>query len=248
MLQATIEAEPLSALLAPTAAIVDECRVQFSPEGVSIRAADPAVVATVDASLAPEAFETYETDGTVVGVTLERLMDVTAAVDAGDVIDLAIDDDGTHLRIDAGSLSYTLGLIDTDSIRQEPDLEGQIDFPASVAMDASMFDRGVRAAAMVTDHLRLELDDGGTTFTMRATGDTDEATLSPADVDVSANGTNAVGSLFSLEYLQGMNRAIPGAVNLTIEFGEAIPARLSYAVDDHGPAVTYLLAPRLQQQ
>jgi len=52
-------------------------------------------------------------------------------------------------------------------------------------------------------------------------------------------------SLFSIEYLKSINKAIPKTAEIVIELGESFPIKIHFATDS-GVDVTYMLAPRIQ--
>jgi proliferating cell nuclear antigen len=62
-------------------------------------------------------------------------------------------------------------------------------------------------------------------------------------IDLSAGPAN---SLFSLDYLKDMNKAIPGDAEVTVDLGEEFPVKLHYEFGEGMGHVTYMLAPRIQ--
>ena len=56
----------------------------------------------------------------------------------------------------------------------------------------------------------------------------------------------AADSLFSLDYLKDMNKAIPSDAEVTIELGEEFPVKLHYQIAEGMGNITYMLAPRIQ--
>jgi len=68
--------------------------------------------------------------------------------------------------------------------------------------------------------------------------------LGPDDViDLTPGPAN---SLFSLDYLKDMNRAIPSDAEVTVELGDEFPVKLHYDFAEGLGAVTFMLAPRIQ--
>jgi proliferating cell nuclear antigen len=245
MFKAIVSASTLRDALDSVSVLVDECKVRLNEDGLSIRAVDPANVGMVDLSLDSAAFESYEADGGVIGVNLTRLEDIAGMGNAGDLVHLELDEETRKLHIRIDGLSYTLALIDPDSIRQEPDIP-DLDLPARIVVEGNQLDRGITAADMVSDHINLRVDEDAETFHIEAEGDTD-------DVDFEL-GTDALidlepgpaDSLFSLDYLKDMNKAIPGDAEVTIELGEEFPVKLHYDFAEGMGNVTFMLAPRIQ--
>jgi proliferating cell nuclear antigen len=143
-------------------------------------------------------------------------------------------------------LSYTLALIDPDSIRQEPDIP-DLDLPAEIIVEGQQLDRGIKAADMVSDHIRLRVDEDEPAFYVEAEGDTDDVDLRLGEGDlISLDTSGPADSLFSLDYLKDMNKAIPKDAEVRVELGEEFPVKLHYTFAEGLGEVTFMLAPRIQ--
>ena len=245
MFKAIVSAETLTDALDSVSVLVDECKIRLNEEEFSIRAVDPANVGMVDLSLDAAAFESYEADGGVIGVNLGRLEDIAGMANSGDLIQLELNEETRKLHIQIDGLSYTLALIDPESIRQEPDIP-DLDLPAQVVLEGNQLNRGITAADMVSDHISLRVDDGEEAFYIEAEGDTDDVDLKLTSDDLIDLTAGAADSLFSLDYLKDMNKAIPKATEVTVDLGEEFPVKLHYEFAEGLGHVTYMLAPRIQ--
>jgi len=247
MFKAIVSAETLKDALDSVSVLVDECKIRLNDEEFAIRAVDPANVGMVDLSLAAAAFESYEADGGVIGVNLGRLEDIAGMANSGDLIHLELDEETRKLHIQIDGLSYTLALIDPDSIRQEPDIP-DLDLPAEIVLEGSQLNRGITAADMVSDHIALRVDPDEEAFYIEAEGDTDDVDLKLDSDDLIDLTAGAADSLFSLDYLKDMNKAIPKSTEVTAELGEEFPVKLHYEFAEGLGQVTYMLAPRIQSE
>ena len=245
MFKAIVGASTLQDALDSVSVLVDECKIRLNVEEFSIRAVDPANVGMVDLTLEAAAFESYEADGGVIGVNLARLEDIAGMANSGDLIHLELDEETRKLHIEVDGLSYTLALIDPDSIRQEPDIP-DLDLAAEIVVEGAQIDRGIKAADMVSDHIRLRVDETDEAFFIEAEGDTDDVDLELAREDLIALTAGPADSLFSLDYLKDMNKAIPGDAEVTIELGEEFSVKLHYGFAEGLGQVTFMLAPRIQ--
>lgn len=245
MFTATIEANAFRNALEAVGVLVEECRVHVDSDGMRFRAADPALVALVDLTLDAEQFEQYEARETVLGVNLDRLAEILGVAERGDHVRMAFDDESRKLHVDVGTLSYTLGLLDPQSIRDEPDLP-DLEPPAEVALEGYHIDRGVTAAEMVSDHLRLAVDEDSETFAIEAEGDTDDVAVELGRDEVAKLVPGPADSLYSLDYLTRINRVIPGDTTVTLELGEEFLAGLEFEVPEAEQSVSYRIAPRIQ--
>ena len=247
MFKAIVSASTLRDALDSVSVLVDECKVRLNEDGLSIRAVDPANVGMVDLSLDAAAFESYEADGGVIGVNLARLEDIAGMGNAGDLVHLELDEETRKLHIRIDGLSYTLALIDPDSIRQEPDIP-DLDLPARIVVEGNQLDRGITAADMVSDHINLRVDEAVETFHIEAEGDTDDVDFEMGPEDLIHLEAGPADSLFSLDYLKDMNKAIPGDAEVTVELGEEFPVKLHYEFAEGLGQVTFMLAPRIQSE
>ncbi|MHB9287288.1 DNA polymerase sliding clamp [Halobacteriales archaeon Cl-PHB] len=245
MFDAIVSASTLQATLDSVGVLVDECKIHLNEDGLEIKAVDPANVGMVDMRLDETAFESYETDGGVIGVNLVRLMDIAGMASGDQLVHLQLDEETRKLHISIDGLEYTLALIDPESIREEPDLP-DLDLPATIVIEGRDIDRAVTAADMVSDHIELGVDDAEEVFYVSAEGDTDDVHLELGTDDLISLVAGEAASLFSLDYLKDMNKAIPSDAEVTIELGEEFPVKMHFDVAEGDGVVTYMLAPRIQ--
>jgi proliferating cell nuclear antigen len=99
---------------------------------------------------------------------------------------------------------------------------------------------------MVSDHIALGVDADAEHFYVDAEGDTDDVHLELDREDLIDLQAGDAHSLFSLDYLQDMNRAIPKDAEVTMELGEEFPIKMHFDIAEGEGAATYLLAPRIQ--
>jgi proliferating cell nuclear antigen len=167
--------------------------------------------------------------------------------DSGEIVEIELNEETRKLDVEIGSqLSFTVALIDPDSVRQEPDIP-DLDLPAEVGIPGSEISRSLRAADLVSDHVRLSADPDAEAFHVAADGDTD-------DVDVTLNGdtltdvsvSESVESLFSLDYLQDMKRAIPSGESVSFQLGSEMPVRFGFETDAADVECECMLAPRIK--
>jgi proliferating cell nuclear antigen len=244
---AIIEGSTIANALDSVSVLVDECKIRFKPDEMTIRAVDPANVGMVGLRLSDESFESYKGGGeeNVIGINLGRFEDIIGMANSGDLVQMELNERTRKLEIHIDGLSYTLALIDPDSIRQEPDIPN-LDLPAEVVAEGRQINRGITAADMVSDHITLRVDEQDEAFFIEAEGDTDDVDLRLSSDDLVDINAGPANSLFSLDYLKDMNKAIPKTAEVTMEVGEEFPVKLHYTLDDGRTAVTYMLAPRIQ--
>ncbi|MFD1646508.1 DNA polymerase sliding clamp [Haloarchaeobius litoreus] len=245
MFKAIVSAETLKTTLDSVSVLVDECKVHLDEDGIEIRAVDPANVGMVDLRLSAEAFESYEADGGVIGVNLSRLEDIAGMADAGQLVELELDEETRKLHIQIDGLEYTLALIDPDSIRQEPDIP-DLDLSAEIVIEGKDINRAVKASDMVSDHIALGVDADDELFYVDAEGDTDDVHLELTTEQLIDLQAGDARSLFSLDYLKDMNKAIPADAEVTLELGAEFPLKITFPIAEGQGSVLFVLAPRIQ--
>ncbi|MEA2045323.1 MAG: DNA polymerase sliding clamp [Euryarchaeota archaeon] len=247
MFKAVIDAETLRDAIDAVSSLVDEVRFAISENGIELKAVDPANVAMVSFRIDPEAFEYFEAAQGDIGVDLVRLSDVLSMADRGENVTLELDEENHKLKIGLNSLSYTLSLIDPSAIRKEPRVP-DLDLPAHVVLPGPQLRKAIRAAEKVSDHVILGVsDDPEDMFYMEASGDIDSLVLKIPSMELLGMKPGKARSLFSLDYLSDMSKAIGKAQEVKLEMGVDYPLRVYFSLSQ-GVDINYLLAPRIEQE
>ncbi|EMA55661.1 MULTISPECIES: DNA polymerase sliding clamp [Halococcus] len=243
--EAVVSAETAQTVVGLVGALVDECCLHLDDDGVRIPAVDPASVAMVDLELSDDAFEAYEAGGGRIGVDVDRLAAVVGMADRGQRVALALDPETRTLEIVIDELEYTLALIDPEAIRSPPDLsETAVDLTGEAVVDADVIDQALRAADMVANQIAFGIDADAKTFYVEAEGDTDDVSLALTADDLVDFTPGDAHSLFSLDYLNAINRAIADAPDIGLQLGTETPIEIGYEFADGAGAVEYVVSPR----
>jgi proliferating cell nuclear antigen len=244
MFKAVINAEALRDAIDAVSSLVDEVKFSLSEKGLELKAVDPANVAMVSLVVRPDAFDYFKATTSEIGIDLVRLSDVLSMADKGENIQLELDEENHKLKIGVGSLSYTLSLIDPTAIKKEPRIP-ELDLPAHVTLPGSELRRAVKAAEKVSDHVILGVSDES--FYMEAKGDIDSLKLKIPGTELLGMKPGEARSLFSLDYLEDMSKAIGKANEVTLEMGIDYPLRVNFKLGQ-SIDISYLLAPRIEQE
>ena len=249
MFRSEINAGLLKSSVDTVSVLVDECKVRLDEDGLSIKAVDPANVGMVELDIPADSFDSYEADEEVLGLNLVRFEDIVGMANKGDVVEMELDEETRKLTIRIDGLRYTLSLIDPDSIHQEPNVP-DLDLPGDIELAGREIRRGVKAAGMVSDHMAFGVSGDDDTFYMRAEGDTDDVRVDLTEEDVIGleTGGEKAESLFSLDYLDSMAKAIPNDAAVDVEVGDDYPVKMNFDVAGGDAHVTYLLAPRIENE
>ncbi|WP_302083060.1 DNA polymerase sliding clamp [Salinibaculum rarum] len=250
-MQARIDPDTFLDALTPVSTLVDECKMHLTDDGIEIRAVDPANVGMVDLDIGVRAFEKYDANGSTIGVNLNQLMDQVKSISNQPMdevmLTLALDDETRKLSLSGGAMEFKLALIDPESIRDEPDLP-ELDLPAEAVLEADWLTQGINAANMLSDHMTFGVNKDDRELYMRAEGDTDDWDLSLNDrdeglIDISSG---AAHSVFAVDYLNDMKKAMPDDAEVTMQLGEEFPVKMFFSLADGHVDTQYMLAPRVQ--
>lgn len=248
-LNATATPSVLLDLLTAVGTLVDECKLRLDDEGMHVRAIDPANVGMIDLTLEKEAFLQYNATDSTIGVNIDRLTESLSMIEKGDEATITVDDEGLNLQ--GSNLEFNLSLIDPDSIRADPDIP-DIDHAANATLSGAAFNRGLKAADMISDHLILSGNPQRMSVTMKAEGDTDDVELELDESTLDAiDITDDVESIYSLDYLKDMKKAFKADTELELSFGQEVPMNLNFQntyesdSEDAVMDVKFMLAPRV---
>ena len=234
--------------------IVDEAKIFVDENSLEIREADPANVGMVDVSLDTNIFEQYNGEShqdLVLGIDFKQFDQILNQGNYDDKVRLLLDPETKKLTVTINdSLDFTMGLLDPDSIRTSPDLP-DLDLKGRAEIHGSEFNRAVRAADMVSDHVEIGISSPEEEFFFYSEGDTDDMCLELSDgdegIEAISGGDDELSSLYSLEYLKDFKANVKGEDNLSLRLGNDFPAKINVEkADNESLDVTYMLAPRIE--
>lgn len=249
--EAIIQVDALKTLFESVHTLVDECKLHLTPDGLEIAAVDPANVAMVDAELDEQAFESYRAEGGVIGVNVDRMIDVLSIPDSDQLANIYYDPDVRKLVVEVGGLEYTLALIDPESIRQEPTLP-DLEFASRVVIEGEQLGRAIKAAKIATGSgdsgfIRVRSSEDDAVFHFEAEGDTDDVDYE-FDVDDALDMTPGdARSLFSLDYWTDVTKPIGNDTRVAIRVGDEKPCRMAYSAVDGRLHLDYMVSPRIEE-
>lgn len=249
---AIIDADELDTFLETISTLeyLTECKLHVSEDGVETAVIDSAGVCMIESHLEAAAFESLDATEGVLGINIERLQDVLGFAGNGSMARLDYDPEIGKLVVEVDHRTFTIALIDPDSIRKEPNLdEMNLDRPAEVTIEGRDFEADVKAADLVSDHVEYAGYADPERLLVTAEGDIDElesvyheGDLIQADIP---QGTS-VTSLISLGYCKDIAKPIPADAEVTLRVGDEYPVEIAYDLEHGG--TRYNLAPRIQAQ
>ena len=261
MFEAKIDSSVLRECIESLTAIVDEGKLRMTESVLKLRAVDPANVAMVSFELQRDAFDDFrfevtesgaeadtegesQKDEIEIGIDFVKLLAILG-IGGKEVVELKLDEHAQKLATRMGGLAYTVSLLDTSSLRKEPKVP-ELDFPVQVIIETEEFRRTIRAAEKVGDHIILGVD--GELFYMEVEGEMDKLRLGLRKDQLIHLTPGTVHSLYSLDYISAMSKGMSHAENITLNLGKDYPLRIDFEVADGKGKVSYLLAPRIENE
>ncbi len=245
MFKAKVKAEVLKTILDAVSTLVDEAKIQVTPEGMSLKAVDPAHVAMVDLSIGKKAFVEYKATDMDMGVDLDKLKDILKLAGSGDTIEMEYKEDAHRLVFKIGHITRRMALVDTANMG-DPKVPN-LNLPNQVTVLASELQQGIKASEAVSDHVALVAE--GKTFELIADGDTDQVHLKLEDGElIKIQAPEKSRSLFSLDYFANMSKVAKPADALTLHLGTDYPVKIEFDIADGMGHIVYLLAPRIESE
>ena len=221
--------------------LVSEAKFEFGAEGMSVKAVDPAHVAMIVLDISKEAFLDYEVEEEQLGVDLDKIKDILKLASSGELVEIS--KDGNKLTFLIGNLTRSMPLIDISALTV-PRIPNLV-LPAKVILPVSEFEYGIKAAESISDNITFRVTPSE--FEMYTEGDEDSARLSiPKDMLKEISCEEPVKSMYPVDYLLKLVKAMDSADYLTIYLGTDYPVKIEFDVAAGKGKGYYLLAPRIE--
>lgn len=258
-------ADPLRSLVFVLGGIVEECRLELSPSGLTTTANDPANVALIDVEVPASTFAAFEASELTLGLPIDTLRRAVSFArkrqDDPVRIDVFREESRDRVRVAVlrpdqrvrrVSEFYAL---DPGSVRESPDPpELELSNHAAPGIDA--LGDAIDELGRSHNHAWFSREGQTLIFGSQPTANPeldDDSEL----VDVvtfpeaawSDDGAESIdGSIFSLSYLEEVIGMLDSgkADRLTVSFGDQIPVEITAEWVDWGFTATAMIAPRME--
>lgn len=227
--------------------LIDEGIFKVNEKGMSLVAADRAMVAVVDFKLPPTAFDKFEVDKEEeIAVNISNLVSILKRVKSKDKLKMELKKNKLEILIENSSKRrFTVPLLDI-SKEEIPPID-ELDFKAKIKLKSDILKSGIEDADIAGDSVVLEAKDDE--FNMKASGDITSTELllkkgnkSLLDFSVSGN----VMARYPLEYLKKMIKASKLADEAVIKWSTDYPMKLDFSTVDK-VSLGFVLAPRVTE-
>jgi len=228
--------------------LIDEGIFKVDKNGLSLIAADRAMVAVVDFKLPATVFDEFNIDKEqTIAVNMTNLVSVLKRVGANEKLELNLKDNKLEIVMtNSSKRKFTVPLLDI-SQEEIPPID-QLEFSAKVKVKADVLKSGIEDAIIVSDSIVLEA--ASNRFSMKATGDISSAELTlekgnEALLDLGVTGI--VKSRYPLEYLKKMIKASKLANETNLRWSKDYPMRMDFMTVDK-VSMGFILAPRVSEE
>ncbi len=235
------EAKYIKTLIEVLGKLVDEVAFKITPEGVFVKALDPARVALIDIHLPPTAFLEYEVSEEVVaGISTANLAKLLKKVKKGDKFILEADEEKVVITIEATIRRiYEFRNLEVP-IPEIP--EATLEFNVQAHLLVDVIKHAIKDAEAVGDLMEIEAPDQDTLY-FRGRGasitETKVVRGSPALIDLEVKEPSK--SLYNLSYLKYIVNLTKIAELVVLRFSNDMPLEMEFSIGEG--KVKYLLAP-----
>jgi proliferating cell nuclear antigen len=247
MLKMTISLKNLKEIADLLNTVVTEAKFKVTPEGLSVKAVDPAHVAMVSMEIPRGAFVEYTTDGEEeLAIDVERVKSVIKLAFPNDLVTMSRD--GGKLRFEISTIVKSISLLDNNSVTT-PRVP-QINSESYVVVSKGNLERGLKAAEDVSDSIRLTLN--GQELRARSVSDSEESEMIlPKDMLKEIKCSQTIKSSYPLEYLLKLVKSLSSAEDIKLSFKDDYPLTIEFkfgqSKESESISGNFLLAPRMEQ-
>jgi proliferating cell nuclear antigen len=239
------EPELLTSTISSIAEIIDEGVFKITKQGMSLIAADRAMVAVVDFNIFSKAFESYELDKEqTIGLNIGNFLSVLKRARPSDKLTFILQEGKLQIIIkNSSTRRFYVPLLDLKE-EEVPPIE-QLEFSTKVELKPEVLESGIADAEIITDSVLFEASEGG--FKMIAEGDINKSELELEKSSEALIGLETKGEVkarYPLDYLKKMIKAAKIADSITIKFGKDYPMMLTFEAIDK-LSLKFILAPRV---
>ncbi len=227
--------------------LIDEGIFKIDKNGMTLIAADRAMVAVVDFKLPPTVFDEFKVEGEQnLAINISNLVSVLKRLKPKDKLLMELKDNKLEIIMkNSSSRKFTVPLLDISQEEIPP--INELDFKAKIKVKTDVLKSGIEDADVAGDSVIF--DANNEKFSMRASGDITSTELSLEKGNKSLTGLNVTGAVVSrypLEYLKKMIKASKLADETSLKWAKDYPMRLDFSSLDK-VSLGFVLAPRVTE-
>jgi len=246
MLNATISGKRFKEFFKALSAFISEATLNINETGISSSAIDQSGVALVEIILVSDAFESYKATDGKVGISLVSIVEILELIDDEEKVSINLNITNQTFDISISGMLYEISLIDISTIKT-PVKVSESETPSVVVLRGIHLKRGIKASEKVSDYVYINVNTKG--LKIKAMGILSKIKLSLKREDlIKYNVIEDTSLLLASQYLVAITKVIKNNMNVKLEIANQLPIKISFDIADRLGAVTYYLAPRVENE
>ncbi|MFH8080721.1 MAG: DNA polymerase sliding clamp [Candidatus Aenigmatarchaeota archaeon] len=226
--------------------LIDEGVLKADKNGLSLSAADRAMVAVVQFRMPPNIFEEFKADQASMPINITNLVSILKRAKSSDKCILELKGNNIEITIKENSTrKFTLPLIEIQE-EELPSIE-KLEFKTKAVINSDILKSGIEDAEIVADSVVFEAKKD--MFIMRAVGDmsSTELILQKGDEGLIELQGSESKARYPLDYLKKMIKAAKLSDEVTIMWSTDYPMKMIFK-DLDKVEISFILAPRIQEE
>lgn len=235
--------------------LYNEVHIDCNEEGLSFQAMDPSQVSLVSMQLSKKYFDHFECKpNTTLGVDLKSIQKIFKCGNTDDVLVLKTNDNNTELKFqfekEGRCSDHSLKLKKVDCLiipESEPE--------ASIRMSSTEFQKNCLDLEQFGDTVNISVRKDKVIFTVNELPTQKSVEYMPFDsesdskkVDIRYDSNDPLELLFSLKFLNIINKAHIFSEKVTLELSKDRPLLVKFELDDDAGFINYYLAPKVEDE
>jgi proliferating cell nuclear antigen len=222
--------------------IVDEVQIEVDSDGLRLNAIDRSHITYVHLELKESLFDIFQCDKPIkLNLDTEELMKVLKRSKSDDVMELGVDAGSLIITFEGETKkTFKVKLIDLEYDAPTPP---EIEYPIKIAVPIRTLKEGVQDIEIVANKVSLSVDEDN--LTLEAVGDFADAKIEYLHGEKVNDSAKAI---YAVENIKEMLKAEKFADNTYISIGNDMPLTLSLELLNDEGKLTFLLAPRIEEE
>ena len=244
MLRVTAKQQLVREIVEVLSVLNEEAKIIWGENGLIVTIVDGSHVALLSAKIGNECFETYEVEPVDIGLELGKMKDLLS-LGGSDLVEIDYDQAVGMMNVRIGSVLRILRGLDTSTMDNPslPDLE----FNSRATIDSEKLSKSLRAAKFVGELVDFSIDNNQLRVSVQSeAGEGVNVKFESGELgELSCSEPSQ--STYSLQFLEPLTRKLASGITdeITLQFQEKYPLKLTWKTNDGGAEWVYFLAPRV---
>tara|TARA_A100001234_G_C12502632_1_gene332545 strand:+ start:27 stop:773 length:747 start_codon:yes stop_codon:yes gene_type:complete len=244
MLRVTAKQQLVREIVEVLSVLNEEAKIIWGENGLLVTIVDGSHVALLSAKIGNECFETYEVEPVEIGLELGKMKDLLS-LGGSDLVEIDYDEAVGMMNVRIGSVLRILRGLDTSTMENPslPDLE----FNSRATIDSEKFSKSLRAAKFVGELVDFSIDNNQLRVSVQSEAGEGVNVKFESGELAELSCSEASQSTYSLQFLEPLTRKLASGFTdeISLQFQEKYPLKMTWKTNDGGAEWVYFLAPRV---